>query len=246
MNARNLSLALVLISSVAGCGLFGPGKPPVPPFQASFSYSAPKQAAKLDVTVAVVAPQFTGDGTSWWAGAKGFDTSKRLVSSLKSSFAELMNAKGFNTTGPFDALDTLTFPEKKGSELALFPSLDFSITLEVLQRDATPVGGGQVSMRCSVNVKASGNISLIVLEPMTGEKLWTKRIEVTVPPEQAIAAGNACMGSATDEGQLPDAWKKAHVAVYTQTMQALDKYVNGEEFQGLKKSAEELRAKKVY
>jgi hypothetical protein len=42
------------------------------------------------------------------------------------------------------------------------------------------------------------------------------------------------------------AWARAHETVYQQSMKAFDDYVNGEEFQRLKRESQELRDKKKY
>jgi len=235
-----------------------------PPYVPEYKYPTPAAAEKLNITVGIVAPQFSGEGNTYWTMNKGQDDPKRMVSALKSSFSELLSAKGFNTTGPFDSVDNMTFPEKKGSDFVLYPEIDIQVKVKKVA-DAEPektssspfslsmgpraMPAAPGTQKCMVVASATGNIQLLVFEPLSKEKIWVKRLEVAVPDSPpALAKGMVCMGApmAQQGDELGESWARTHVEIYKQVMQALDKYVNGEEFQTLKKQADELRAKKVY
>lgn len=249
-----MKIATIQVLSVTSILLACTCQPPAPaqvapPYQPHFSYAVPPQAAKVDITVGVVAPQFSGQGLLWWTMNRAGETPRALVGGLRSSFAELLSAKGFNTTGPFDSIDAMTFPEKKGSDFVLYPEIDLAVSEQVVPGSLVVDGNAmRGEMHCQTAAAGRGNVQLLVKEPLSGEKIWVKRLEVStngIPPSSTT--GHACMGVASMGGQgETDGLKKAHEAVYKAIMEALNKYVSGEEFQMLKKQAAELRAKKVY
>jgi hypothetical protein len=112
---------------------------------------------------------------------------------------------------------------------------------EALNRDRLRVLNH--SANCTVRVTASGNISIVAKEPLSGEKMWVKRIEVSLSATEVPTEGRDCLQPSASHFQE---WKKAHVDLFEKVMKSLDSYVNGEEFQNLKKQSAELRAKKVY
>jgi hypothetical protein len=254
--------SIITAVALASLGACTPPPPPKAPYKAEFQYPMPKDAAKIDVTVGVVAPVWSGDGKLYADQNKDDAIYKALVSSLKASFAELLSGKGFNTTGPFNSVDDMTFPEKKGTDFVLYPEIDATVTstpssVQIDQGNFVTGGGG--AKTCMLTISGTGNVQFLVKEPLSGEKIWVKRLEVSVPKENVPGHGAQCAprlspqmraalgGSNPSVGaDPPDEWAKAHVALYGQILGALDKYVNGEEFQVLKKQAAELRAKKVY
>ncbi len=260
-----------------GCVPKGEAPPKVvetvpPPYQANFGYAVPASGRKIDVTVGIVAPQFSGDGIDWWKSRKTDDVTKAMVRNLRTSFTELFTAKGFNTAGPFDSVDDMTFPEKKGSDFVLYPDFDVDMTMVAIGgvAPATPVqekpkaegasfslgdmlgGGGKdapavsATAKCTATLKMSGTVLLTVKEPLSGEKMWTKKIDVSEPIQKLEFTGYQCN---VENGQMrgaSDAWAKANEDMYQSVMKSLDRYVNAEEFQDLKKQSLDLRAKKVY
>jgi hypothetical protein len=202
------------------------------------------------VTVGIVAPQFSGDGTSYWAEQKNDEIVRGMVRGFRTEFNALLIAKGFNTTGPFDSVDAMTFPEKKGADFILYPDLDMSsgyrianVRNELAQNYAT--GRTEAMTLCDIQFAPSGAISLVIKEPLSGEKIWLKKVDVTSPPQKFSTNGQHCSGSAVTQ-EMRNAWARAHEQMFQTLMKELDRYVNGEEFQNLKKQAAELRARKVY
>lgn len=249
---RHLAALAVLLASAFlfsfTCVSPTPAPAPAPPYSPKFTYSVQKAAAKLDVTVGLVAPQFAGEGTTYWTNNKRDDVAKALIGGLRASFNELLVGKGFNVTGPFDSVENMTFPEKKGADFVLFPEMD--VSADVKAENPRPHGVGENAfIVCDTSIAVGGNVSLVVKEPLSGEKMWVKRIEI--PAEKKVLGQAGCVGGQPTEQTkaeqtFRDEWGRAHEALYSAIMRGLDKHVNGEEFQTLKKQSAELREKKKY
>jgi hypothetical protein len=243
-------LFCVIVLASSGCAAARPAQPPPPPYEPRFSYKVEAEVQnKVDVTVGVVAPQFSGDGTAYWAQQKNDDIARGMIRGLRTEIGALLIAKGLNTTGPFDSVDNMTFPEKKSADLVLYPEFDFEAGFRVSnirnEQRTSLLTGTELVLVCDIAVAPAGAISLIVREPMSGEKVWLKKVEVSVRPQRFQGLGRTCTGQAVSQ-EVRDAWAKAHEQVFQGLMKDLDRYVNGEEFQSLKKQSLELRAKKVY
>ena len=259
------TLAVVLCS----CGAAPPPPPETPPYVPSYAFSATGSGGKIDVTVGLVAPQF-GDqtkgavysmgkvpiespGVSMQTNAWDDDLAKNFVSGLRTTFNELLSAKGFNVTGPFDSVDNMTFPEKKGADFVLYPEVDVAlsqtVTLKGVVQDGNEFTGYDSKNDCELTLSIGGNVLIVVKEPLSGEKMWMKRVEIVGGQSQTIAyktasADVACTAALSREGQ--NAKAKLLEDAFKAVMTALDKYVTGEEFQMLKTQATELREKKAY
>ncbi|MCA9543725.1 MAG: hypothetical protein KC613_05025 [Myxococcales bacterium] len=246
-----LALATAAALLVA-CGPAPKPRPKVKPYTPSFSYTAAQAAGPLDVTVGVVGAEFTGDGETWWRQNRDDEVARRMVASLRASFTELLSRKGFRVAGPYDSLANMTFPEKKGSDLVLFATLDITASAQASDQNTDASRNfltGQVTttQTCKIAYALQGDISLIVKEPLSGEKMWVKRLEVMQKTQPVQVTGNACLGAGVPDGvEVKNAWARMHEATYKQVMGALDRYVSGEEFQVLQRQAQELRAKKAY
>lgn len=250
--------------------------PPAPQaYQPNFKFKPVTAADKVDVTVGVIEPVYsTTRALEYHKLYEKDKTLKDMLSALNASFAEILVAKGFNTKGPFISLNEMTFPDKKGSDLLFYPEFDFQVAVETTNRrpaadaakpkaedDGGLFGGlikvseakpnaaapaAPVPMTCDGTVAVSGNIVFIVQEPLSGERMWVKRLDVSGASQSfPVKDCNAQPGDVRPR-EVEDAWAKAHEIVYQTSMAALDKYINGEEFQQFKRQAQELRDKKAY
>ena len=101
-------------------------------------------------------------------------------------------------------------------------------------------------MTCDGTVAVIGNIVFIVQEPLSGERMWVKRLDVSGASQSFPVKNCSAQPGEERPREVEDAWAKAHEIVYQTSMSALDKYINGEEFQQFKRQAQELRDKKSY
>jgi len=248
---KRLGFGVPALMVMLGCAS-APPRPKAPPYEPRFGYSVPSAGQKVDVTVGLVAPQFSGDGATYWQASKNDEVAGAMFRGLRTSFNELLVAKGFNVSGPFDSVDNMTFPEKKGADFVLYPEIDVRGAVELSEIQQVQSGnsltGYQFDYRCDAKIKMNGAVLIIAKEPLSGEKMWVKKVEVTIPDSQLTTEGDYCKpGSGAKPAEdVRTAWGKVHESMYSAVMSNLDKYVSGEEFQMLKTQAGELRAKKSY
>jgi len=88
-------LGLVVIFGAACAPQAQAPKPAIAPYEADFTYKAPPQAAKLNVTLGILAPQFKAGADMNFAHYKGDDTVKKMLKNMGDSFNEVLVAKGF-------------------------------------------------------------------------------------------------------------------------------------------------------
>jgi len=89
----------------------------------------------------------------------------------------------------------------------------------------------------------SGDVSFALLEPLSLQKMWTKRTEIE-PGELDCTASNVA----------PNVWvtairnqlSKLHEAAFKNTMKSAERYFSPEEVALIKTQSLELRDKKVY
>jgi hypothetical protein len=264
----SMLLFAVSFSALTGCANAPPPAPVVAAaYQPNFAYARASQGNKLDVTLGVVAPSFgETEGKAYLSANRDDDVTKAMLSAMKATFSEVLVAKGFSVTGPFDSIDDMTFPQKKVADLLIYPVFDFSVAFRAVnahqeqpasQPFSLPIFGGSANKNpapsapwvCDVAINVEGNISFVAQEPQSAQRMWVKRLEVTSSKE---ALPNQHGSICNHNGQEPwsqeakNAWARAHELVYQQSMKAFDNYVNGEEFQQLKRQSQELRTKKVY
>jgi hypothetical protein len=246
---------LVTVMLMQACMASAPATPEKPAYQPNFSYAVADSGRKIDITLGIVAPQYSGDGVEWWKHNKTDEISAAMTRSLRTSFTELFTAKGFNAAGPFDSVDEMTFPEKKGCDFVLYPDFDVEIAMttsggtQAQPKQETKLfsfGTSQAPSSCSAKLVMSGTVLLTVKEPLSGEKIWIKKIDISQPDRMLELAGTDCVVADGTLRGARDAWAKANEDVYQNVMKSLDRYVSAELFKDFQKQSQELRAKKVY
>ncbi len=134
------------------------------PYTPKYVYqSAAPAPQKQDVAIAIVNPILKG----MVAGGDGVNMLKALPSAL----TDLITAKGMTYRGPFEQLDTMTFPDKKGSDLALYPEIELEALWEVSNYRAENRGfiNGSTVGVCDVKLSSKGRVSFVVIEPLSKE-----------------------------------------------------------------------------
>lgn len=212
----------------------------------NFKYQYPAgEAQAIDVTVAIVRPTYTAPGYTETAGYQEHPHVSAFRAAIATQLQEMMTQKGFHLTGPFDSTNDMTFPDKKTADLALTPQITLNWTLPTggwKQGPPNPwTGLSERTYWSEGNCSATGFVSYILIEPLSGEKLWIKKVDVNVPEVVCTVRGGKDADRAYQDGigrVLEGAYQAAMSKAWT--------YLSPEEFTLLKKKAQELREKKVY
>ena len=275
---------------------------PTSPWGDKYAYSyEPKlqQGKSVPINIAVVDPYYRHDENTlkmklYSKVAKGFSASMGV------DLDKILIKKGFTASGPFPALDEITYSEKKGATVTLYPQI--FITAEVKLADtwryptyAAPGDGsvpmapqqaaerGMMRKRSAFGAAAApgpvagpnitvaerdfkmtitGWISFEMREPLSGEKLWIKKLELeTVELKGIEIFGTEAQYTEINQGllgvqQVFAGWKTTDkqlfdgkadaMADYLKTnyqviMSKFETYLDADELLSLKEKAKEIR-----
>ncbi len=190
---RKVASAIMLISFVGGIAAILACAPPKyaiapePPEKYAFSAERGEAVFKIPerrppgsvkLTVAVVSPVYVEKLPEQYS-----TLGKSFANSLGASLDEIIVAKGMTAKGPYEDLNIMTYPDKQASNLTLSPEVAITFSR------ATPVGSANtvfVTVRGSnvlcdvtkVEMGVGGWISMVLREPLSGEKMWVKKLEL--------------------------------------------------------------------
>jgi hypothetical protein len=163
-----------------------PRQPIDAPIVPNFTFNPPgvPPASRSDMTIAIIKPLTEGNMFSRlvmasenpYVAANTDQTQvylDEMLDAAKTDIEKILVTKGFNTLGPFDTIDEMTYSEKERSSLILAPTFDISMDLQGLEAKQTRRAFSQEG-----TVLVRGNVILAFLEPMTREKVWLKRLDL--------------------------------------------------------------------
>lgn len=221
--------------------------PPVAEYSPRFAYSYPAGEAKAsDVTIAIVRPvDATGFANASQMGTLYVQHATAFNAAIAAQFQELLSNKGFKQTGPFDDLNSMTFGDKRSADLALTAQVGITVAIppEKMRHQDDLFGTRPgVIYSSSGPCTVTGFVSYVLLEPLSGQKLWVKKLDVP-PTEVDCSAERGGPGLGTI---LANNAAHALEKVFVVVMQKAWDYISPEEMVLLKKQSQELRTKKVY
>ena len=258
-------------SGVVACK--GPESTPPPPLPQSpwgegyaYTYDFPagfvrKEPGSVPVTVAVVNPSYK-ESDSALASELYLKVGKGLSSSMGADLDRILIAKGTTTTGPFPSLDEITYSDKKGAALTLAPRVFITADVKFTKQDGYHIPNTDREEHPFV-MNVTGWITFNMQEPMTGEKMWIKRLELDPVTEEGVVAfksipeysnGGGCGGPmlvAYHSGDViydgrADAMASALKQIYPIVLAQFQKFLDTDEMVQLKAKGQEIRKLKVY
>lgn len=191
-----------------------------------------------------------------------------LPNNFKGNLARSMEAillnKGYGVKGPYKSYDEMTYGEKKEVDFVLSPQVE--LYSEIVQQNCstkrpfTGPAGVSISkgeVKCEGAVRFTGQLSFVLLEPLTKEKVYIKGVDfrtkevpfsVVVEYAQDSAASSAYqMAIQNMYAAIDSAKNKALEEAYNQFLEMFEKYMpEGEEALALKKQVEELKKLKRF
>lgn len=215
-----------------------------------FSFDPPStRAKKTNIIIAVVAPKYNADAIEKAAMVitqdnlnRMFEYTNYFTSAVASDTEKIIIARGFNSKGPFRSLDYMTYPDKKGSDLTLSPMIYITTSY------STSGKGTIFSSSPPGKLTVTGFMELIMLEPLSGEEMWLKKIDF----DQVVADYNFSYWT-TEKGvrnvtidTRPEALKDALEMIYPKVLRTVWNYLNPEEVNYLKRESQEIRDRKRF
>lgn len=164
---------------------------------------------------------------------------------------KILLSKGFTITEKFQSYNAMTFTQKRNTSALFYPEIVIDIEeksqLEIVQ--LLMVRDQKIKGRIQINAK----VNIIMLEPLSGEKLWVKSIPVTGYDEPVVYqfnqyAGTELNGVSVPEDLVPIADKidKMLSAISQEVLDATAKYVEKSEFEFLNSDIVKLKGIKRY
>ena len=235
------ALSLMLV----GCA----GSMPPPPPKLVFQWEPPSTTASAgNLAIAIVDARLTRDKLGNYHDAAYLTSYTR---SLGTDLQRVLVAKGLKVTGPFDDFQNMTFPEKKNSDLALIPRvyLEINESYSVNKEEPGPLGGKAVIRQGQMS--AHGFVELTLVEPMSEQKMWVKKIDL--PGVSENISVDLFMG---DDGKLnpfhqnKDNRDTALINMlnesYPRVLDAFWRYLDSDEIRHLAEEAKDAKKRKGY
>ena len=272
MNLKKLShqVALVFLLGLwlgiyQACVTTQPAPPlPQSPWGGRYAYSYAVRGpvsppSSVPVTIAVVNPSYKEEESA--LGTELYNKiGKGLSASMGSDLDKILISKGLTTTGPFASLDEITFSEKKAAALTLAPRV--FVTAEIHTSESNQIPGTDRAEQ-SFDMSVTGWMSFIMQEPLSGQKMWIKKLELDAIQKHGVidiesvpqySGGSGCGGPVLTSYQAGkvlydgrvDAVASALQEMYPVVLSQFEKYIDSNELVQLKEKSKEIRESKVY
>ena len=183
-----VGLAAVVFLVLASC--MGVSKTAEPTFPVSrwgqnyaFNFETPPPAPPKSVDAAIIVVE-----TEFWKSNVFDEESYRtlgnmLAQSMGVDLQKIVIAKGMTAIGPYETYDEVVYGDKKIASLMLAPKLEIQITVNYFG-PATKISGVNQSrqyenrMSRDFEMKVGGYLTLVMMEPLSREKMWIKKLEI--------------------------------------------------------------------
>jgi len=250
-----LCLAVTLAFILACASAPTPRPMPVSRWAGGYNYSfqVPRviETASGRINIVVVQPE--RDRESALGERLNVRVSRGFSRSMGVDMDKILVAKGMTTIGPYATLDDVTFPDKKAADLTLAPRVFINTETKLGNSYNTTYDGvGYVEKRFVM--KIAGWVSYEMREPLSGQKMWVKRLDLDerevkgVEIYEAVALRRDQYGNVTQwqAGEVKfsgreDALGDALAAYYPEIMQRAWTYLDPSEMIELKEKTREIR-----
>jgi hypothetical protein len=273
-------LALVFAGCATGPSVTETEAPP-PVVSHRFEFNPPEKTnKKAEITIGIVAPMWdknisaTGEGGKQALLDAGINPNpqealmlpnmtahagpapqelltiaKDFHNAVTKDFEAMMVTRGFPTMGPFKDVDEMTYPQKTACNLIMVP--EFS---QIIRSQPSEVITDLIQGTAVIRTE----IVLNIYEPLSREKLWTKRFTneskrfsyrvryniETIRDKDGRRIGVRRQGIAWDN--RPASFAQGFMDLYQEVMTKSWAYFSPEEMAVLKQHSEEIRAKKRF
>ena len=186
--------------------------------------SVPPGSAGL--TIGLINPGFNVTGIS------GTKLSKTFSESLGKDLEEMLTAKGFKIQGPFASIDEMVYSEKQKCDFVMEVT-----AMPEIQAVGTYYTSGDgktkpIDYRYAGTGSLTGKINIVLYEPMSREKVWTK--SVVIPPVENIKLDECKAWTAQvivlDDPNIYNEVGKALQNSYNNILTKIDSHITKEEW----------------
>jgi neuraminyllactose-binding hemagglutinin len=213
-----------------------------------FDWEPSSKLRNKNVNLALVSPNFSSHST--FGSYKGNNYLKTYLSAFQTDLQTTLIAKGFSLTGPYDDFDMMTYPNKKASDLAIVPELVFNIDENYSNVYNNAPGASIKRIKMSGNLRLNGFIKFSMVEPISEQKMWIKKINLP-EQEEIITVDLVYYIGALDHLHANKDNRDAALVnmlnkIYPEVMKKFWSYLDDEEIKMMVKASKNVRAKKRY
>lgn len=225
----------------------------------TYNYDAPKYLEKegTKMTFALMSPSFGQEFSSnntELSKVQG-EPFKSFNKGLEGEIEEVLTTKGFGIRGPFRDVDEMIYSDKEQSEFAI--SIQISPELMIKSGDWKGVKTSSGKMGAQFKkgtVTIYGDIVLTAFEPISGEKMWTKRVNIPEKTTREFTSSMIYTGStssnavalftlATADPNVSNPLTEALQAAFPEIMDQVWRHLDPAEFKRLLPKVKELKEK---
>lgn len=179
------------------------------------------------------------------------DNSEKINCALTKELEKVILSKGFSVTDTYDSINNMTYTEKKKTTAVLYPSI--SIYFEE-SGESTMMEKSNYLISSDSMIEVKAKISLIMLEPLSKEKIWIKDLKTIVldPIKVSYLSNDAYQVKSTATAIHENYEDKAKeidekfIKIYDEVLGLASKYIEKEEFIDLKSDITKLKGIKRY
>jgi len=247
-----------------------------------FNLPEAKAPGSVSLTVVNIIPEYKDTLNQEYAGGAKMSTGGSMTKDMFKVFksfagsagedieAQLV-AKGMTTEGPF-TLSEVTYPDKKGADLTVI----INVIFDIQYTDQKALGsaqfvGGKYGQLYSGNMSVGIKVYYYMLEPLSEEKMWIKKLDLGVQDstygyalgQEQYVSGTQWVSDGCGGGynQTNYAWRNTNSFIYDQrpkifsdilktaypqVMKTAWNYFDVNEMLNLKMKSREIRERKRY
>lgn len=201
------------------------------------------------ITIAVISPKFVVEGSVMDVKNEIFKIFKK---SIEADFMELLTARGYSVRGPFASRDEMVFDDKERCHIALIADVspNFKSNTGGFVNVFSKCPNGYQAQQLKGDLVVYGDIALTVLEPITGEKLWAKKVEIPEESSGEVKSKVICGGSTNfekflylidNDNNVGNAVTTLLQKTYSPILNKIENHMNPSEFNRLMPQIEKLK-----
>lgn len=204
-----------------------------------------EEKAPTKFTMAIVNPFYANDELMLHEPFQTF--SKSLAADIE----EAMTARGYSIRGPFKSRDEMVYNDKEVCDLAItieivpeFRRVQGKFSEYIFSKCAD--GSRPLKLNKAV-VSISGKINLTAMEPLSGEKLWVKSVEIPlkqtdpVNSERALCSDQQILPYIFADSYIHNAVVKLLENGYEDIIDKVWNHMHPSEFERLKSTIRDLK-----
>ncbi len=206
---------------------------------------------KMDIAFAIARPDFTiktDISSSLERGTKRrlLYASNEISCHLTDEIERMLVAKGITITDVFESRGAMTFTQKKETTALLYPR----ITIKLIQ-DSDTVYQGRQELKTSGDLMVKFDVSIVMVEPLSGEKVWVKHLYSNKETLELEYKGQILTNKSTTKIQknlaliMKDIDEQL-VKVDNQILAAISQHVTKSEFKYINDDIKKLKGIKRY